>query len=153
MHGGIVRTRSRRGLGGEDLVQHGLGLVLIRVFGERQFADQDLTGLREHSLLAGRQASVLIATPEISDDLGDLDHVTGCQFLQVRLVATRPVGRLFRVGLPQHLEHSVETLLIHDIANTHEVNVRGWHPDCQVSLGDPEYQVLPGFSLDDSGLD
>src|SRR6478752_1064089 len=62
--------------GSQDLVEDGLGLVLVGVLGERQLADQDLAGLGEHALLAGRQAAVLVAAPQVTDDLGDLDDVT-----------------------------------------------------------------------------
>jgi hypothetical protein len=37
---------------GQDLVEQRLGLVLVRLLGEGQLADEDLPGLGEHPLLA-----------------------------------------------------------------------------------------------------
>src|SRR5215469_4652376 len=59
----------------EDLVEQRLGLVLVRLLGECQLADEDLPRLREHPLLAGGQAALAVTAPEIADDLGDLVHV------------------------------------------------------------------------------
>ncbi len=36
-----------------DLVEHGLGLVLVGLLRERELGDQDLTRLGQHALLAG----------------------------------------------------------------------------------------------------
>jgi len=47
-----VPQRSQRS-GGENLVEDGLGLVLVGLLGERKLGDKDLTGLGEHALLAG----------------------------------------------------------------------------------------------------
>jgi hypothetical protein len=41
------------GSGLQDLVEDGLGLVLVGVLGQGQLADQDLARLAEHALLAG----------------------------------------------------------------------------------------------------
>jgi hypothetical protein len=64
-----------QGSGGEDLFEHGVGLVLVRVLREGQLGDQDLAGLAEHPLLAGRQATLTVTAPEVADDLGDLHDV------------------------------------------------------------------------------
>src|SRR5690606_2106907 len=82
--------RQRRS-GREDLVENRRGLLLIGLLGERQLGDQDLAGLREHPLLAGREAAILVATPQVAHDFGDLDDVTGGELLEVRLVAAAPV--------------------------------------------------------------
>src|SRR5699024_390169 len=62
--------------GREHLVEDGLGLLLLGVLGERELRDEDLAGLREHALLAGREATVSVAAREVAHDLGDLDDVT-----------------------------------------------------------------------------
>ena len=83
---------------------------------------RDLPGLCQHPLLAGRQPALLIATPQVADNLGDLVHVTGSELFQVGLVPTRPVGRLFgmqirapslrRTARPSAHSHSSPTLCI-----------------------------------------
>jgi hypothetical protein len=75
-----------------------LGLFLVGLLGEGELGDEDLAGLGEHALLAGGQATVLVAAPQVADDLGDLDDVAGGELLEVGLVAARPVGRLLGVG-------------------------------------------------------
>src|SRR3954470_4240165 len=139
--------------GSEDLVEDGLCLLLVGLLRERQLGDEDLTGLGEHALLAGRQATVLVPTPQVTNDLGDLDDVARRELLEVRLVATRPVGRLLRVRGAQDLEHPVQALLAHDVADTHEVAVLGGDLDRQVTLSDLELQVELVLSLDRSCVD
>src|SRR3978361_1193781 len=89
--------------GGEDLVEQDLGLVLVGALGERELADQDLTGLGEHALLPRREATVLVAAPEVAHGLGLLVHVTRGQLLEVRLVAARAVRRVLGVWCAEHL--------------------------------------------------
>src|SRR6266567_6100828 len=79
-------------LGSEDLVEQGLGLVLVGLLGQRQLAHQDLPRLGEHALLARGQAAFLVPPPQVPNDLGDLVHVTGSELLQVGLVPPGPVG-------------------------------------------------------------
>src|SRR6266702_3122581 len=109
-----------RASGREDLVEQRLGLVLVGLLGERELADEDLPGLREHALLAGRQAALAVTTPEVTDNLGDLVHVTGCEFLEVGLVPARPVGRLLGIRGPQDLEDPFESFLPDTIPYTNQ---------------------------------
>ena len=51
---------------GQYLVQDDFGLVFVGAFGKSQFADEDLASLREHALLAGRQAAVLVPAPKVA---------------------------------------------------------------------------------------
>src|SRR5918993_4353442 len=127
--------------GREDLVEDGLGLLLVGLLRERELGDEDLAGLGEHALLAGRQAAVLVAAPQVTHDLGDLDDVPGGQLLEVGLEAARPVGRLLGEGGAEHLEHLVQAFLRHHVANTHEVTVLGGYLDDEVALGDLELEV------------
>src|SRR5580692_12406921 len=83
--------------GREDLVEKRLGLVLVGLLRERELADEDLPGLGEHPLLAGREAALLVPAPQVPDYLGNLVHVTGGELLQVGLVPTRPVRGLLGV--------------------------------------------------------
>lgn len=64
------------GRGREDLVEDGLGLVAVGAFGQCEFADKNLPRLREHALLSCGQAAILLATPQVPNDLGDLVDVT-----------------------------------------------------------------------------
>ena len=102
---------------------------------------QDLAGLGEHALLAGGEAAVLVAAPQVADDLGHLDHVAGGELLEVGLVAARPVGRLLGVRGAQDLEHTVQTFLADDVADADEVGVLGRYLDREVPLGHLQYQV------------
>src|SRR5207247_10185907 len=76
----------------QDLVQHGLGLLLGGVEGEGQLRDQDLPGLRQHVLLPGGQALFLLADGEIPHDLSHLVDVSRRELREVGLVAATPVG-------------------------------------------------------------
>src|SRR5690242_13909141 len=76
----------------EHLVEHDLGLVLVRALGERELTDQDLPGLGQHALLTGGETPVTVAAPQVADDLGHLVDVARGQLLAVRLVPARPVG-------------------------------------------------------------
>lgn len=54
--GGYDRCGTRRSvhvLGGENLVEDGLGLVLVGLLCEGQFAHQNLAGFGQHALLTG----------------------------------------------------------------------------------------------------
>ena len=51
------------GRGGQNLVEDGLGLGVVGVLRERQLADKDLPGLRQHPLLARGQAPLLVTSP------------------------------------------------------------------------------------------
>jgi len=64
------------GRGREDLVEDGLGLVAVGAFGQCEFADKNLPRLREHALLSCGQAAILLTTPQVPNDLGDLVDVT-----------------------------------------------------------------------------
>src|SRR5450631_2919037 len=140
-------------LGGQDLVEDRLGLVFVRAFGQRELAHQDLPGLGEHPLLAGRQPALTIATPKITHNLRDLVHVTRGQLFEVGLVATRPVGRLFGVRRAEHLEHLVEALLTHHVSNAYKLGIVGGYPNREIALGDLQDKVNALLAIDDTTLD
>src|SRR5690606_40906137 len=79
----VVRVRGllNGSLREEDLVQDVLRLVLDAVLGQRDLADEDLAGLREHALLAGRQTALAVSAPQIAHDLRYLQRGTGRQLL------------------------------------------------------------------------
>src|SRR5215467_7530013 len=142
-----------RASGREDLVEQRLGLVLVRLLGERQFADEDLPGLREHALLASGQTALAVAAPQIADDLGDLVHVAGRELLQIGLVSARPVGRLLGVRGAQDLEYPLKAFLPDNIPHTDQFRVVCWNPHRQVALIDLENEVRPVLALDRTDLD
>src|SRR5699024_2322071 len=104
-------------------------------------------------LLPGREATVLVAAPQIAHDLGDLLHIAGGELLDIGLVPTRPVGGLLGVGLTEDLEHLVQALLVHHVAHADQVDVVGGDLDGQVALGDPQLQIGAVFALDGASLD
>ena len=139
--------------GGQHLVEQRPRPPLVGALGQRQLADQDLPSLGEHPLLAGGQAAVLLAAPEVAHDLGHLVHVAGGELLEVRLVPARPVGRLLGVRRAQHLEHPVQTLLANHVADADDLGVVRGNPDGQVALRNLEDEVLLLLALDRPGLD
>src|SRR5581483_3513761 len=116
-------------LGGEDLVEQGLGLVLVGVLRQSELTHQDLPRLGQHPLLAGRQTALAVAAPQVTDDLGDLVDVTGGDLLDVRLVPAGPVGRLLGVGRLQDLEDPLEAIGSDDVTDTDVLRVVGGDPD------------------------
>src|SRR5699024_12101700 len=80
------------------------------------------------------QTAVGVPAGEVAHDLGHLDDIAGSDLLHVRLVPAGPVGRPPRVGRAQHLEHLLEALFAHDVADADEVDVLGGNLDGQVTL-------------------
>src|SRR5687767_1136687 len=74
------------GSGGQDLVEDGLGLLLLGVLRQGELGDEDLACLGEHALLAGGEPAVGVAAGQVADDLGHLDDVAGGELLEVGLV-------------------------------------------------------------------
>src|SRR4051794_18095847 len=152
LHQGVVSGSSD--LGGEHLVEQDLGLVLLDPLGQSELGDEDLPRLGQHPLLACGETALALAAPEVADNLSHLHDVARVQLLEVRLVATRPVGRLFGVWGTQHAEHALETIRIDDVPNPDEVQVASRDPDDQVGLAyDPKYEVEPVLTLDLAGFD
>src|SRR5690606_23835537 len=92
-------------------------------------------------------------TPQVAYHLGDLERVTGCELLQIRLVTPRPVCRLLGVRRTQDVEDLSQALLSDDFTNADNLGVLGGNPHRQVTLRDPEDEVLLLLALDDPGLD
>ena len=109
---------------------------------KRELTDQDLPRLGQHALLACGQATLLVATPQVANDLGDLVHVAGGQLLEVRLVPARPVGRLLGVRGAQHLEDLVETFLAHHVAHADVLGVVCGNSNGEIALGDLQDEVF-----------
>ena len=119
-----------------------------------ELRDEDLASLRQHPLLAGRQAAVALAAPQVADDLGHLHDVAGVQLLEVGLVATRPVGRLLDVRSTKDVEDPLETRLVDDVTNPDQIEVAGRDANDQVLLSDdPQDEVFAVLPLDGPRLD
>ncbi len=127
--------------------------VLVGLLGQSELRHEDLARLGQHALLARRQTAVLVAAPQVANDLADLDDVARRELLEVRLVATRPVGRLLGERRAQHVEDAIETLLADHVTDADEVDVVGRDLDDEVSLGDVELQVLLRLALDNAFFD
>ena len=134
-----VRTASVSGR--EDLVEQGLGLVLVGVLREGELAHQNLARLGEHPLLTGGESALALTPPQVTHYLGDLDHVAGSELLQICLVATGPVRGLFGIRCTQHLEDPVQPVLTDHVAYADELRIVRWHTNSQVALGDLQHQV------------
>src|SRR4051794_27600063 len=115
----VARPTVSQESGGENLVEDGLGLVLVGVLGKSKLRHKDLASLGEHSLLPGRQPTLTLTAPQVAYDLRDLDHVAARQLLEVGLVAAGPVGRLLGVRRAQHLEDPVQALLADDVTDAY----------------------------------
>src|SRR4051812_25268831 len=142
----------RSGLG-EDLVEENLGLVLRALLGQSHLADQDVTGLREHALLSGRETALALATPEVANNLGNLEGVTGCELLEIGLVTPRPVGRLLGVRSAEDVEDLAQAFLANHFAHADDLGVLSGHPNRQVTLGDAQDKILLFLALDDPSFD
>src|SRR5690242_7070965 len=105
-----------RELLGEDLVELGLGGVLVKADGEGKLGQEDLAGLAEHALLAGREALVLLTDREVPDDLGNLVDVAALQLLDVVLERPGPVRRHPGLLLAEDREHLLDLFVVDDVA-------------------------------------
>jgi hypothetical protein len=68
------------------------------------------------------------------------------KLLEVGLIATRPVCGLLNKGSTQNVEHLVESVLVDDVANTHEVDVFGGYLDGEVTLRHVQFEVEALFT-------
>src|SRR6266550_735342 len=71
----------------EDAVEPLGSLLLVHVLRVHQLAGQNLLGLHEHLLLAGRKTLLAVAQREIPDDLRQLEDVTRLHLVAVVLEA------------------------------------------------------------------
>src|SRR5271166_1047113 len=154
---GVRQLRPRPGecerSGRQDLVEQCLGLVLVGLLGQRQFAHQDLPRLGEHPLLTCGQAAFPVPPPQVPNDLGDLVHVTGSELLQVGLVPPRPVGRLFRVRRAEHLEDTLKPLGADNITDAYQLGIIRGNAYGQVTLVDLKDQIGLILALNGASLD
>src|SRR5699024_3446808 len=138
---------------GESLFEKGLGLVLVGLFGDREFTDENLPRLGPHAFLAGGQTALLVSAPKITHILGDLVDIAGCQFLQVGLVAPGPVGGLFGVRRTQHLEDLLQAFLSHYVSNADLFRVLGRYMYRKIALVDPQNEVGSVLTFNSTSLD
>src|SRR5690349_17928207 len=124
-----IRLRRRAGTGvceaelgpgtrlarGANLLQHLLevlaGLVLLHALGEHQLGGEDSLGVREHLLLTGGEALLLVALRQVPDDLRELEDVPRLHLVAVVLEAAVPVLRHLAAVTLQHAGDLVDRLL------------------------------------------
>src|SRR5206468_12259452 len=123
---------------GEHLVEKNLGGVLGALLGEGDLADEDVPRLGEHALLASREPSLPLTTPEVTDDLCHLEWITRGQLLQVRLVTPGPVGRFLGVRGTENVEDLAKAFLADHFPDTDDLGIFSGHPNSQVTLGNPK---------------
>ena len=118
------------------------GLVLAEVARVHELAGEDLLGLGEHLLLAGRETLVGVADGQVADDLGDLEDVAGLELVAVVLVATAPVlGHLGGVAA-QDLEDLVDDVGLDDLAQAGAIGVLDGDHDGHVVVQDLDGEVV-----------
>src|SRR5699024_12255929 len=133
--------------GGLDAGEELGGLLVVDALRQRQLCDKHLAGLAPHADPAGGQAAVLVAAPQVADDLGDLVDVAGTETLLVGLVAAGPVAGFLDVGLAQHGEHLEQALLADDIAHSDQLGVLRRNLNVQVTLQNLEDEILNGLAV------
>ena len=109
---------------------------------KRELGDQDLAGLGDHALLAGRQALLSIADREVPQHLSHLVRVTGVELLEVVLEPTAPVGGHGTLVLGEHLEDLLGLVLAHTGPEADLVGRIGRDKHGKVAVDDAQYQVL-----------
>ena len=128
------------------------GTLLLDPFGQSQLGNENLARLGQHPLFARRQPALTLTAPQVANDLCHLHHVARVELLQVRLVTTRPVGRLLGVRGTQHLEHLVEAFLAHHVANTDVLSVFCGYSNGQIALRNLEDEIFFLLAFDGPGF-
>src|SRR4029450_7795786 len=140
--------------GSKDLVKQDLGFVLLDTLRKSELGDQNLPSLCKHALLAGRQAALALAAPEIADNLGDLQHIAGVKLLEIGFVPARPVGWLLGVGCAKNTKNSFQTVSVNNVTDSNEVQVACRYADYEITLANnSQYEIKLGFTLDLPGFD
>jgi len=148
-----VKRKSKGSRVGKDLVEENLGLVLRALLRQSHLADQDVASLGEHALLPGRETALALATPKVTNNLGNLERVAGGELLEIGLVTPRPVGRLLGVRSAEDVEDLAQAFLADHFAHADDFGVLSGHPNGQVALSDTQNQILLRLALDDPSLD
>src|SRR5436190_24054339 len=130
----------------QDLLDHALGLLLVRARGEHELRHEDLAGLREHALLAGGQTLVAFADGEVPDDFGDLVDVARAQLLDVVLEPAAPVRGHLGFVLAQDVEDLGDFLLRHDVAEPDVLGGVCGNHEGQVAVRETEDEVRLALS-------
>ena len=131
-----------------DLSEEGLSLRVINTLSKRQLTDEDLAGLAQHALLTSRQSLVLVATPQVTNNLSNLVDVTGAQTFLVRLVPTRPVTCLLNVRLTQHGEDLQQACLSDHVTHADKFSVGRRNLNPEITLEDLQDEVIAHFPVE-----
>ena len=140
--------------GSKDLVKQDLGFVLLATLRKSELGDQDLPSFGKHALLAGRQATLALAAPEVANNLGNLQHIAGVKLLEIGFVPARPVGRLLGMGRTENTEYSFQSVSVNNVTDPNEIQVAGRYPNDEIGLtNNPQYQIELVLALDLAGFD
>jgi hypothetical protein len=124
-----------------------LGVFLVHVLGEGELGHKDLAGLGQHALFSCGQTLFLISLVEAAHDVCDLIDVTRLQLLDVRLEATRPVGRVGRwFVLPEDLEDLGHLLGRRNRPKADFVGGVDRHHQGQFTVGELQNEVVAHFA-------
>src|SRR5215204_158685 len=137
---GVGLGRSGDGL--EHLVEPDACRFLVEPLRVHELAREDLLGLHEHLLLAGRKALLLIPEGQVPNDLGQLEDVAGLHLVPVVLEAAIPVLRHLRSTAVQDLEHLLDHVFVDHLAEPDSLCVLRGHVDGHVVVQDLDGQVL-----------
>src|ERR1700712_921029 len=137
-------SRCRELLSGaqEDLVEERLRLVLGLLEGVHHLRGQDLLGPRVHLLLARREALVLLAHGEITDDLGEFIDVAGLDVVPVVLETPVPVLRHLRDIVGKNGQDLLDGILVDHAPQAGLAGVLARDHDGHVVVEDLDRQVL-----------
>src|SRR4029079_5585970 len=132
----------RCGDGLEHLVEPDACRFLVEPLRIHELSREDLLGLHEHLLLAGRKTLLLISERQVPDHLGQLEDVARLHLVPVVLEAAIPVLRHLGATAVQDLEHLLDHLFVDDLAKTNALGVFRRDVDGHVVVQDLDGQVL-----------
>ena len=114
----------------------------------------------KHALLAGGQATLTLASPEVANNLGNLQHIAGVELLEIGFVPRATSWSAPRCGCAKDTENPFQTVSVYNVTDPNKVQVARRYTDDEITLtNNPQYEIelvftldLPGFNvLDDGG--
>ena len=112
----------------EQVVQMGLGAVLVHLERVHQLGREDLLRPREHLLLTRREPLLGLPQGKVPHDLGELIDVARLDLVAVVLEAPVPVLRHLGDVVGQHVQHLLDRDLVDDLAQPRLRGVLGRAP-------------------------
>src|SRR5215217_1937516 len=147
---------SGRRLGAEallqQLVQVGLGALLVLAERVHELGREDLLRPGVHLLLPGREALLPFANGEVADNLGQFEDVARLDLLAVVLEAAVPVLGHVRNLAGQHPDHLLNLFARDHPSQSRPVGVLARHHDRHVVVQDLDGQIVPLLAQEILGL-